>query len=87
VFVGTIGKAGEPYAVLEDIKGCYYGSVRPALLLSSCNVSGSTAEASGGEWEPRVRLAITATAAAAAVCHDDDVITSGVVKASHTAHM
>lgn len=71
VFVGTVGIAGEPAAILEDIRGCYNGSVRPALLLSSCNVSGNTAEASGGEfvcvwlqWQQRCAAACRAAAAA-----------------------
>jgi hypothetical protein len=53
VYVGTVGTAEletKPEDLLYDIEECYNRSRRrPALLLSGCNVTNNTAEASGGE--------------------------------------
>jgi hypothetical protein len=59
VYVGTVGK-DEAQAtrqdLLQDIKECYSGNNRPALLLYGCNVTSNTAEASGGELSSCVHV-------------------------------
>jgi hypothetical protein len=54
VFLGTLGTdeaqaKREGRMQLQDIKECYNGNDRPALLLSRCSMTSNTAEASGGE--------------------------------------